>query len=552
MERRNFAVIATVVGLVLGALGDILFYGKLIGVSFPIFVILSAIALLALTVPAQQHFRLRNLWPLIPLLFFALMVAVRADWQIITLNVVAVMALGALVVFYLPLPQAMDEESLAQHTLNVLQTGVMVIPSAMTEASDSWGWLRERRIGLGNLTSAARGLMFAVPVVAVFGFLLGSADAVFATMAGNTINSFLRIFGIQYLGDTFGQFIVMGSLATLATGALGYGVWRRANDMPKEPAVQEEDLQLEEKRKPGFKLSMIESGIILGSVVALFSVFVVVQFAYFFGGRANINVAGLTFAEYARRGFFELVAVSVMTLGLALWLDHVTMRQGKPENRVFKILALMLVGLTMVMLVSAAQRMWLYEEAYGFTQLRVYTHIAIVWLGVLFGVFSLAVFRLRKNIFSLGSLVVMIGYLGTMNLMNVDAYIAERNIARYHEGHELDIQFLNILSADAVPLILPLYTESVNDPQVHEWSGQWLAAQLQALDYERSGIGGTVFSANLARQNAWDQLDTLRYDLPVYDPSRYWGLNFGTYRQEAETYNTSGWDYVVTGTPASP
>jgi hypothetical protein len=530
MERRTFAVMATAAGLALGAVGDILFYGKQMGISFPIFVILCTIVLLALTSPARLNFRVRNLWPLIPLLFFAVMVAVRADWQIVTLDILATMALGALVLHYLPQAAAIDEDSLAQHTLAVIETGILVVPEGLTEAARSWGWLRERRQhGIGQIASAARGLVFAVPVVAVFGLLLGSADAVFASYVGQTMNGFLRLFGIQYVGDTVGQGMVTMGLATVATGALSYAIGRRAgakSHQEVEAAVGEAGAPHKEKRKPGFKLSMIEGGIILGSVVLLFGAFVGIQFAYFFGGRATLSMTGLTFSDYARRGFFELLAVSILTLGLALWLDHVTIRQEKAETRIFRGLSLLLVGLTTVILVSAAQRMWLYEEAFGFTQLRVYTHVFIGWLGVLFAVFALNLFRLRRNLFSLGTLLVIIGYLVTMNLMNVDAYIAERNIARYHEGQgqELDVRFLNILSVDALPQIMALYTGSTNDAKVHEWAGQWLAARLYESDWEQIGAAGTVFSANLARQSAASHLEAMRDSLPAYNSSIYWNL----------------------------
>ena len=81
----------------------------------------------------------------------------------------------------------------------------------------------------------------------------------------------------------------------------------------------------------------------------------------------------------------------MLTLGLSLILDHVSVRQSQRENIIFRVLALMIVALTTIMLASASQRMWLYEQAFGFTQLRVYTHVFMVWLGVLFGVYVLAV-----------------------------------------------------------------------------------------------------------------------------------------------------------------
>jgi hypothetical protein len=174
------------------------------------------------------------------------------------------------------------------------------------------------------------------------------------------------------------------------------------------------------------------------------------------------------------------------------------------------------------------------------------------WLGVLFVVFLLVLFRVRKNIFSLGSLLVIVGYLATMNLMNVDYYIAERNIARYHDGHELDIAFLDILSVDAAPAILPLYAESEKDAEVHQWSGQWLRRKLMALDTTHNGMGATVFSANVSREAAWTQLSDVEGSLPDYDPSLYWGSYYGSYFGTNDDFGSgygSGWSIIATDEP---
>ena len=106
------------------------------------------------------------------------------------------------------------------------------------------------------------------------------------------------------------------------------------------------------------------------------------------------------------------------------------------------------------------------------------------------------------NIFTLGLVLAVIGYVGTLNLMNVDRYIADRNITRYQQGQELDISFLNILSADAVPAVLPLWQDSTAGTIVNKWAGQWLSKQLINLDREMLGGGQLPFSFNVARQTA--------------------------------------------------
>ncbi len=559
MDRRTFAVIALLAGLGLGLVGNLLFYNQPLGFSFPVFIGASVALVLLLAKPAGVQVRRRNLWPLVPMMGFALMVAVRADPLITSLNIAATLTLGGLALYYITAPQALDEDPFVDYIGHTLETSFMVLPYGFAETAQGWEWLRERRQRGAQFAAVTRGLVFALPIVAVFTVLLGSADAVFARYVTDAWNGVMRALGIEMLGDTFGRGLFTLALALIVTGGITWGLKRKPLPAPtptlKDAEVVEPDeseggtaeTAADEKRKPAFKLSMVESGIIMGSVVALFAVFVVIQFAYFFGGQETIAQQGLSYAQYARRGFFELVAVAGLTLGLALWLDRVTLRQGR-ENVTFRGLALAIVALTSVMLVSAFQRMWLYEEAFGFTQLRVYVHVFMVWLGVLFGVFVLALFRVRKNVFSLGSLLVIIGYLGTLNLMNIDGYIAERNIARYRAGEteELDIAFLNILSSDAVAPIAELYQSAEAGSTVEQWSGQWLARHRDELVREQAGW--TLFNANLAKRTAWDQV--LGMALPEYDPSLWWGSYWSAYDANDNLYG-SGWDDAATLTPGT-
>ncbi len=559
MERRSFAVVTVGTGLIMGIVGNIFFYGRTVGISFPIYILLAVGLVLALARPAGQTVNRRNLWLLVPLAFFAVMVVFRADELISALNIAAVLTLGTVGLYYLPLAHNLDTEPISEYPKALVVSGFMIPSWAIGEAAESWLWLREKRHQRGNvLASVVRGGVFALPVVLVFAVLLGSADAVFANYVNQAFDGVRRALGLEYLGDTFMHVMVIGCLAVAVTGSLGFALVRRPaaapvvnpplDDDPDGEAVLPET---KPKSKPGFKLSMVESSIIMGSVVALFAAFVGIQFAYFFGGERTIQVAGITYSQYARRGFFELVAVSVLTLGLSLILDHVSVRQTKRENMLFRVLALMIVALTTIMLVSASQRMWLYEEAFGFTQLRVYTHVFMLWLGALFGVYVLAVFRLRMNIFTLGLVLAIIGYMVTLNLMDIDRYIADRNIARYHDGQDLDIGFLNILSADAVPAVIPLWQESKAGTIVNTWAGQWLSRQYIGLDSEMSGSSQLPFSFNLSRRAAWAELKAIGDQLPAFDPSIYWGTYSysKTFTEERSDYQ-SGEDMVATAAPS--
>jgi hypothetical protein len=546
LDRKALASLTVGTGLMAGVIGTFLFYNRAIGLSVLIFALLCCGALVVVARASRTKLNWRNGWVLLPLLGFAVMLAFRDDPLIGFLNAMGVLALGGLTIHYLTATQPLDTESFAMQTGHVMAAGVMVLPLGVMQTGEAWSWLRDNRKQSGQaVTSVVRGLAFAAPVVLVFGLLLSSADQVFA----RAVNDAWSALGLNITEDAVGRLGLTIFLTITGAGALAYSATHHRQPeaipltAPKRPPLlatpsTEDDLtegevanlpappasaRAVEKQKPAFSISIIESSIVLGSVVALFAAFVVIQFRYFFGGQANIAAEGFTYAAYARRGFFELAAVSTLTLGLALMLDRVTIRQGR-ENALFRGLTVAMVALTSVMLVSAWQRMQLYEEAYGFTQLRVYTQMSMVWLGVLFAFFLLALFRLRLQVFSLGTLVVIIGYLGSLNLMNVDRFIADRNIARYQAGADagLDIAFLNTLSADAVPAILPFYQTTAPGSLENEWAGQWLARMLQRLDAEREGNGGSLWSWNAARDEAWRLLDSARADLPPFDPSRYW------------------------------
>lgn len=539
MPRKTLAIWIILLGMALGLLGNLLFYQKTLGISFPLFIFTAVLVTLAATRPAQTPVKWRNLWPVIPLLFFAGMVAVRDEGAIIGLNIMAVLALGGLTLHYLPLNKPLDEAPLVEHITSVLEAGIFAVFGALPEVWDSWGWLRERNWQGRTAVAVVRGLAIAVPIVLVFTALLVSADVVFADVVEDAWN----LLSINPDAALIDQAILTLSIGWLAAGALAYGLARRYPRPVTVPAKDEEatfvygdeqgvPMQAAEappkrKNRRLIRLSMIETGIVLGLVDALFAVFVLIQMRYFFGGADFIIDRGLTYAQYARRGFFELVAVSVLTLGLALWLNHITMRQERRDNIIFNALSFIVVGLTTVMLISASQRMYLYEEAYGFTHLRVFTHVFMLWLGVLFVFFLLSLFNIKPQIFALGVLVTSIGYLFTLNVMNVDLYLAQRNIERFYQGYALDLSSLGRLSADAVPAVADLYLDPESSSEAREWAGQWLARQLDTLDREKQNE--TLFGLNLARQQAWSALDVLRSDLPDYDPSVFYSYYSTSY-----------------------
>jgi hypothetical protein len=228
---------------------------------------------------------------------------------------------------------------------------------------------------------------------------------------------------------------------------------------------------------PSF-LGFTEAAVVLGAVVVLFALFAVVQFQYFFGGQINITVQGYTFSEYARRGFSELVAVAFFSLLLFLSLSAVVKRQNKTQRWVFSGLGLGMVALVGVMLISAFQRLILYEAAYGFSRLRAYTHVFMIWLGVLLVVVVVLDILRKERTFALAALLASIGFAATLTLMNVDGFIVRQNVARAAAGADLDVAYLASLSSDSVPALVDALQDGRLTPGTRDAAGAALACHI--------------------------------------------------------------------------
>ncbi|MFN8517122.1 MAG: DUF4173 domain-containing protein [Chloroflexia bacterium] len=250
-----------------------------------------------------------------------------------------------------------------------------------------WGELPRDGRWYGPARAIGRGLLIVAPLLLVFGGLFMAADAVFAGLVG-------RVFAIDSVA-------LLGHLALVVViGWVVAGLLR--------VAFLDRDWGVRVGPPPGgLTLGVIEVGIVLGLLNLLFLAFVGVQVRYLFGGEALVLVSStLTYAEYARRGFFELVTVSALVLPVLLGA-HWGLRAGdRAAARLFRGLAGSLVVLLFAVMASAIQRMRLYQETYGLTELRLYTTAFMGWLALVFIWFVVTVLWGRRDYFAFRALVV--------------------------------------------------------------------------------------------------------------------------------------------------
>jgi hypothetical protein len=229
------------------------------------------------------------------------------------------------------------------------------------------------------------------------------------------------------LGDDFWGRVALGLAVIAVAGSL-----LRASHAPSPETG-------ERKRR----LGRVEWVIVLGALDALFAAFVAVQLAALFGGHDFVSeTAGLTYADYARQGFGQLLAVAALTLAI--------IAVARRDDRGVRWLLGGLCVLTLVVLASALKRLGLYEEAFGYTRLRVSAHVAILWLGAIFALILAAGATRRPGLLPRAVVAVTAAFLIAFAASNPDLRIARGNLAR---GGELDGSYLNGLSADAAPAL---------------------------------------------------------------------------------------------------
>jgi hypothetical protein len=303
------------------------------------------------------------------------------------------------------------------------------------------------------------------------------------------------------------EYILRGILILIAAYLLAGSLLHAALHSRSEPVVGEGKYVV-----PPF-LGIIEASIVLGSVIALFASFVLIQFQYFFGGQGNIHIAGYTYSEYARRGFGELVAVAFFSLVLLVGLSSITRRDSKVQRRVFSGFGIGMVTLVLVILASAFQRLLLYEHAYGFTRLRTYPHVFMIWLGILLVVMIVLEALHRERNFALAFLLVSYGFIATLGLLNVDDFIVRQNVNLVTDSG-LDSRYLADLSDDAVPALAQAYRDQSLPVRTRESVAAALACYYHRRDPDKGPQPWQGF--HLSRNRADWALYDLRDELSGY------------------------------------
>lgn len=481
-DKSRFGLEILQAAALIGVLGDGLLRTSPWGVNISFLLITLAAAYVMLI--ARQR---RDLWKKSTLaltgalVFFALTFSWRVSEELNVYSVLAIFSILALMIvpsLGVKLPSA----GVVHYVAGFVWSGINIAfgPLVLLVADIEWkaapksGWK-------SGAVAVVRGLLLATPLIVVFGALFMAADAVFQGIVERTFNidpktifqhvlltGFLSWITAGYLRGAMVDFTPdfkaaagMTAIDLKTPAASVTEVSESPDEAPATPPAPERKqtfADFDNSVLPGmFTLGAIEISIILGLMNLLFLSFVILQIPYLFGGLELVqNTPDFKLADYARRGFGELVAVAALVLPILLgssWL----LRRDKPGNeKIFRILAGIQIALLFVIMASAAQRLFILTGnlGYGLTTLRFYPFVVMIWLAVVFLWFGATVLRGVRNSFAWGAFWSGLVILGALHFVNPDDYIVRTNLRLKAEGRAFDANYNSRLSDDAIPVLL--------------------------------------------------------------------------------------------------
>lgn len=435
-EKLKVMLMAVVVGIVF----NYFFIWDSIGISAVIFTLI-VIGFSVYSNYSKMDFKKRLGWVfLIPIIFLSLTYSIYNNWVFRTLNAIIIPVLITSYIIVIRYENVKDIQITFLHKIfrKIFTTSFGTATKFFCFTKEL---IKTRKVIEENPTkkNIIKGLIISIPLLLIIVSLLTSADMMFKYYVEN-IGENLMDFN---LGSIIGHSFVIVIITLYTFGFL----WSLKYD------DKEYNIQKSHKAFPQWEPVTIIT--IIFVICIAYLLFSIIQFSYLYGGAKNILPSGFTYSEYARKGFFELVLVTLINFAILLLSIRLTNKDNPKINKIANISYSFLIIFTFNMLFSANYKMNLYEMAFGFTRLRIFVQIFMLLLGILLIIILLGIWIKHVPILKSAIIATMIIYIA-LNYMNVDRIIAKKNIERYRETKKIDMQYLKTLSYDASAEIIKL------------------------------------------------------------------------------------------------
>lgn len=454
------------IALGLGVLFDYFFIWDSIGVSALIYsgaILIGSIYGLSKDIKLKRR---QGYFLLVPITLLSLTFTIYNNLELRALNVIVV---PFLIVAYLLIIRYEDiKEINGALVLNILDR---VFPNIYDTITKYVAFIKEiigkKKNFKENSTqkSVVTGLLISIPLLLIVIMLLTSADMMFRYYLERVGSIFHGLNTASIIGHSV--VIVIVSLYMFGL------IWSF-----KYSELNRRTIKIELCKASWEPLTIVT---VLTVINIAYLLFTIIQFAYLYGGGFNALPQGYSYAEYARKGFFEVILVTCINLAIVILGRYLTKNSSEKINKIANGSYSLLIAFTFNMLFSASYKMNLYQQAFGYTKLRIFVQAFILFVGILLVIMLLSIWMKRIPVFKCIVISATIIYLA-LNFINIDRIIARENIYRYQQTNQIDLWYLSTLSCDAAPELVKLLDSS--DSNIIQEINYILSIQREQLSRE--------------------------------------------------------------------
>ncbi|MBP1591109.1 MAG: DUF4173 domain-containing protein [Oscillospiraceae bacterium] len=284
------------------------------------------------------------------------------------------------------------------------------------------------------------GLVATVPVTALVACLLMSADE-------GMENMFTSI--TDMLSDLNANEIMVKILLALPCSLYLFGMFWSNSHRDDLKALDDEYCRFRLMNKRVINNLICYTAVT--PICLLYVLFFISQTKYFLSAFMGNLPEGFTYADYARRGFFELLWVAVINLGLICAISVYSKKTAEEKPFTLKLYSIILSSFTLILIATALSKMIMYIRMYGLTTLRVYTSWFMILLSMIFVLVIIKQFRFNLKAAKYFCIITTVMF-ALLCFSRPESLIARYNIEMYRAGYleELDTTALLEMSDDGI------------------------------------------------------------------------------------------------------
>ena len=410
-------------------LQSILFYGKSLGLSVVIFMIF---LLPFLYYVLKKNNKIKNKYGfifIIPILLLSVTYLLYDNWVFKTGNFIVIFTLFIFMYIYTIQP-TWKLSKLIHDFFRVIFEPF----SCISRVFRILGFHLSKKLHLSpKVRKILKSVFWILPIVMIILLLLTSADMIFEKMFSTIFEQMGKLF--DFNEDIFGRIIMMIIFFTYLSATMNFIIFNYK---------KQEEIEIKKKEKDPFTIKLL--------LTILNIIYIVFDFIQIKSLMLHQVGTSITYAEYARQGFFQLMFVSIINVSLIL----ISKKYDKEGKSFLKIMSLVMLFLTFIIIISSFMRMHLYESEYGYTLLRFLVYTILFTESILFIPTTVYILNPTFKILKYYMEIILTVYIA-LNFMNVDAFIANKNIDRYKKTGKIDINYLENYNSDNIPLLVSLY-----------------------------------------------------------------------------------------------